>query len=632
MDTVTNVLLFVLLTPLVAAAVILLCGRQRGNLAAGVSVLAAGLVAAASLHLFFRTWGGEAEAVSLQWLSLGDFEIRLGFFLNGVSALMLFVVSFVGFWIHVFSLGYMKDDAAKARFFGGLSIFMFSMLGIVVAENLFMIFVFWELVGFSSYMLIGHYFQQEDARGAAKKAFIVNRVGDFGFLLGIILVFWTFGTTSLPQLAEAVAGNPSAVTTLMGLLLFCGVLGKSAQMPLHVWLPDAMAGPTPVSALIHAATMVAAGVFFLGRTVFLYTPDALEVIAWVGVITAVCAAIWAFAQTDIKKILAYSTLSQLGFMVAAFGLGTLFGLSQGGEQALYYGVGAALFHLTTHAFFKALLFLGSGSVIHACHHEQDIFKMGGLLRKMPITGITFAIGVIAIAGIPFVAAGFFSKDAILYVAYEQAQIPFVLLAATAVLTAAYMGRLFFIAFLGKARSDNAEHAHETSWVMWLPLVVLAVFSLGGGHLFFYPPTLQPMLAQMVPHPEGSVHTMLVIFSLIASLGGLLFALLFYGTGAKGDRLEQTARPVWALSRSLFGFDALYGFYVKRVQQRVADIVAFVDTLFINGLAVRGTAGLAGLGGILARSLQTGSLHGYVWWFFGGLILFWLYAVGAFLTF
>lgn len=631
MDTVTNILLLVLLTPLAGAGIIMLLGRQRGNLAAAVSVVAAGIVAAASLHLLFRTWNGEAEAITMQWLALGSFEIELGFFLNGVSALMLFVVGFVGFWIHVFSLGYMHDDAAKTRFFGGLSIFMFSMLGIVVAENLFMIFVFWELVGFSSYMLIGHYFQQEDARAAAKKAFIVNRVGDFGFLLGIILVFWTFGTTSLPQLADAVAGNPTAVSTLMGLLLFCGVLGKSAQMPLHVWLPDAMAGPTPVSALIHAATMVAAGVFFLGRTVFLYTPDALQVISWVGVVTAVCAAIWAFAQTDIKKILAYSTLSQLGFMVAAFGLGTLFGLSQSGEHALYYGVGAAMFHLTTHAFFKALLFLGSGSVIHACHHEQDIFKMGGLLRKMPITGLTFAIGVIAIAGIPFVAAGFFSKDAILFVAYEQARIAFMLLAATAVLTAAYMGRLFFIAFLGQPRSENAEHAHETSWVMWLPLVILAVLSIGGGHVFLYPPSLQPMLNQIVPHPEGSVHTMLIIFSLIASLGGLLFALLFYGTGAKGDRLEKTVRPVWALSRSLFGFDALYDFYVKRVQQRVADVVSFVDTLFINGLAVRGTAGLAGLGGILARSLQTGSLHGYVWWFFGGLILFWLYAAGVFLT-
>lgn len=632
MDTVNNILLLVLLAPLLSAGLIWVGGRHRGNLAASLSVAAAGLTLLASLHLLFRTWSGEPFAVTMEWLRFGDFAVSFGFFLNGVSALMLFIVSFVGFWIHVFSLGYMQGDAARARFFGGLSIFMFSMLGIVLAENLFMIFVFWELVGFSSYMLIGHYIHQEDARAAAKKAFIVNRVGDFGFLLGIILVYWTFGTTSLPELASAVGGEADGLTTLMGLLLFCGVLGKSAQMPLHVWLPDAMAGPTPVSALIHAATMVAAGVFFLARSVFLYTPEALQVISWVGVVTALCAAIWAFAQTDIKKILAYSTLSQLGYMVAAFGLGTLWGVGQDSDYALYYGVGAAMFHLTTHAFFKALLFLGSGSVIHACHHEQDIFKMGGLLRKMPITGLTFAIGVIALAGIPFIAAGFYSKDAILFVAYEQAPVAFAVLAFTAVLTAAYMGRLFFIAFLGEPRSKAAQEAHETSWVMWLPLVILAVFSIGGGHAWFYPPSLQPLLANWVPHPYGSLHTLLVVFSLVASLGGLAFALLFYGTGGRGDRLEQSARPLWALSRSRFGFDELYDFYVTRIQQRASDVVSFCDTLFINGLCVRGLAGIAGLGGILARSLQTGNLHTYVWWFFAGLILFWLYAAGTFLTF
>lgn len=632
MDTVANLLLLILLTPLVSAGLIWLLGRQRGALASVISLSAAAIICLAVLHLLFRTWDGEGFAVSMQWLQLGAFQLSLGFYLDLVSAIMLMVVGCVGFLIHLFSFGYMKDDAAKARFFGGLSIFMFSMLGIVVAENLFMIFIFWELVGFSSYMLIGHYIAQEDARSAAKKAFIVNRVGDFGFLLGIILVYATFGTTSLPELSALAAAQPETLTTVLGLLLFCGVLGKSAQMPLHVWLPDAMAGPTPVSALIHAATMVAAGVFFLGRTVFLFTPEALTVVTWVGVVTALSAAIWAFAQSDIKKVLAYSTLSQLGFMVAAFGLGTLWGMSQSSEYALYYGVGASMFHLTTHAFFKALLFLGSGSVIHACHHEQDIFKMGGLLRKMPITGFTFLIGVIAISGIPFVAAGFFSKDAILFVAKSQNQAAFIILTITALLTAIYIGRLFFITFLGKPRSESAEHAHETSWVMWLPLVVLAVFSILGGHAFAYPPVLQELIQNWVPHPQGADHTFLIITSLIASVAGLAIAFFFYGTGASGDRLQKLAPPLFAISRSRFYFDEIYNAYVRKVQQRLADITAFLDTLFIGGLCVRGLAGVAGLGGMVARSLQTGSMHAYVWWFFIGLILFWAFGAGLFLTF
>jgi NADH-quinone oxidoreductase subunit L len=291
---------------------------------------------------------------------------------------MLSIVGVVGLCVHVFSLGYMHDDAAKARYFGGLSIFMFSMIGIVLADNLFMMFIFWELVGFSSYFLINHWNEKASASDAAKKAFIVNRVGDFGFLLGIITCYWMNGTVNLSELA---AGH--VYSRLIPLLLFCGAVGKSAQLPLQVWLPDAMEGPTPVSALIHAATMVAAGIYMLCRINVLMVPDALAVIAWVGTLTALYAALCAITQRDIKKVLAYSTLSQLGYMVAAFGLGS---------------VGAAMFHLTTHAFFKALLFLGSGSVIFGCHHEQDIFRMGGLRTRMPVTFWTFTIAVAAIIG------------------------------------------------------------------------------------------------------------------------------------------------------------------------------------------------------------------------------------------
>lgn len=623
-----NIIQWILVTPLVGAGLIWIFGRRNGNMGMALSLLSAAIILVGSGVLLLNAWDGEAFLVTYPWLSLGALHLEMGFYLNRLSALMLFVVSFVGFWIHVFSVGYMKDDDGKGRFFGGLSIFMFSMLGIVLAENLFMMFVFWELVGFSSYMLIGHYLTQDDARMASKKAFIVNRVGDFGFLIGIILVYWTFGTTSLPQLAEIALEDPALSSTVIGLLLFCGVVGKSAQMPLHVWLPDAMAGPTPISALIHAATMVAAGVYFLGRTYFLYTPEALTVVTWIGVATAVCAAIWAFAQRDIKKILAYSTLSQLGYMVAAFGMGTLYGLAHGDSaHAALYGVGASMFHLTTHAFFKALLFLGSGSVIHACHHEQDIFKMGGLLRKMPVTGITFLAGVIAIAGVPYIGAGFFSKDAILYIAKMEMAVPFYLLVATALLTAMYMGRLFTVAFLGKPNSESAEHAKESPWTMTLPLVVLGIFSIGGGYAVLYPEVLREVMNNWVPHPHGADHTLMIGISGVASIGGLLLALGIYGMGSREDRLEKSAYPLYVFSRSRFYFDELYNAYIGKIQDRGAEILAFLDTFLIGGLAVRGSAGITGLFGILARASHTGNTGAYVWWFFAGLALFGAYAAG-----
>ena len=623
-------LAIILLTPLLAAGLIWAFARQRAGIAMTLSMAAAATILGFTSWLFFGLWNGQPYEVQAEWLRLGEFSLSIGFYLNSLSALMLFVVAFVGFWIHLFSIGYMKEDGARGRFFGGLSIFMFSMLGIVLANNLFMLFIFWELVGFSSYMLIGHYLQTREAAEASKKAFIVNRVGDFGFLIGIILTYWTFGTVSLSELAVVAQLRPDGVTTLAALLLFCGVLGKSAQMPLHVWLPDAMAGPTPISALIHAATMVAAGVYFLGRTVFLFTPEALQVIAWVGVVTAVCAAIWAFGQRDIKKILAYSTLSQLGYMVAGFGLGTLYGMTQGeSHSALYYGVGASMFHLTTHAFFKALLFLGSGSVIHACHHEQDIFKMGGLYRKMPFTTLTFAAGVIAISGVPYLASGFFSKDAILYLAKSASAPAFYLLTGTALLTALYMGRLFVVAFLGKANSESAERAHESSWTMVLPLVVLAVFSIGGGYAAMYPEHLRMIIEYWVPHPQGADHTLMIGISAIASIAGLVLAFLIYGPGSPRDNLEARLPPVFAIARSRFYFDEIYNGYIRLVQDRLANVMGFLDTFFISGLLVRGSAGLTGLLGIGARRMHTGAVTGYVWWFFFGLVLFGAYAGGLF---
>ncbi len=626
--------LFILLIPLASAAVIALFLRQQGALASWISTGAAAAIAVLSLQLIF---GGERFTASTEWLKFGDFTVSLGFKFDDLAALMLFVVSFVGFLIHVFSLGYMRDDQARARFFGGLSIFMSWMIGIVLADNLFMLFIFWELVGFSSWLLIGHWHEKVSASEAAKKAFIVNRIGDFGFLLGIVMCYWSNGTVNLTEL-----GHQHVYSTLIPLLLFCGAVGKSAQMPLQVWLPDAMEGPTPVSALIHAATMVAAGIYMLCRIEVLMVADALTVIMWVGTITALYAALCAVVQRDIKKVLAYSTLSQLGYMVAAFGLGSTL---QGGHDALLTdahdavigtasgfimlatGVGAAMFHLTTHAFFKALLFLGSGSVIIGCHHEQDIFKMGGLRKKMPVTFWTFTIGVLAIIGMPGLA-GFFSKDAILYLAMEKNTAVFAVLAFTAVLTSFYMVRLWKITFLGDARSDEAKHAHESGLSMTLPLILLAALSVAGGYSGVFA-KLAGKVAHLVPEAHGSAHTTILLVSLAVMVLGAGSAWFFYKS-ALTDSLEEKSRFAFSgLTWLKESFDRLYSYYVGKVQQRFAMLLNFLEQIFLAGLIIRGFAGFVGLIGYGARAFYTGSLHTYVYWFLLGAVLLWAFAAGIF---
>ncbi len=628
--TPTCIALITLLTPLVSAAIIALFLRKQGALASTVSVVAAAVVAAGALMLAF---GGHREAAvnaSVEWLKLGDFTLSLGIKFDDLAALMLSIVGVVGLAVHVFSLGYMHDDASKARFFGGLSIFMFSMIGIVLADNLLMIFIFWELVGFSSYVLINHYHEKASASDASKKAFIVNRVGDFGFLLGIVMCYWSNGTVNLTELGHFGETHSLVYSRLIPLLLFCGAIGKSAQMPLQVWLPDAMEGPTPVSALIHAATMVAAGIYMLCRIQVLMLPDALTVIMWVGAITALYAALCAITQSDIKKVLAYSTLSQLGYMVAAFGLGSLELVPSGKEGTLVVitaGVGAAMFHLTTHAFFKALLFLGSGSVIHGCHHEQDIFKMGGLKKKMPFTFITFTIGVAAICGLPFLS-GFFSKDAILHLAQEKNTAVFAILALTAVLTAFYMVRMWKLTFLGQPRSHEAEHAHEGGLSMTAPLFVLAVLALVGGyagHFFnIYGHAFDGVWSQ-IPFAEGAEPYITSIAILVVGAG----AALFFYKSATSDTLEEKAPAVFGfLSVVKASPDALYDWYVAKVQQRFAMLLEFIERIFLSGLIIRGiVSGTVGLIGIGARALHVGSLHAYVYWFLFGSALLWAYAAG-----
>ena len=619
--------IFVLILPLVSAAIIALFLRRSGGAAAAVSTLTAAAIAVISVMLALHN---ERFTASTEWMRLGGLVISLGFKFDDLAALMLVIVGIVGLCVHVFSLGYMHDDAAKARYFGGLSIFMFSMLGIVFADNLFMMFIFWELVGFSSYVLINHWHEKQSAADASKKAFIANRVGDFGFLLGIVMCYWLNGTVSLTELAAKGEAHTLVFSTLIPLFLFCGAVGKSAQLPLHVWLPDAMEGPTPVSALIHAATMVAAGIYMLCRINVLMVPAALDVIMWTGTATALYAALCAITQSDIKKVLAYSTLSQLGFMVAAFGLGSLSSTHLHGTEAhtvvIAAGVGAAMFHLTTHAFFKALMFLGSGSVIHGCHHEQDIFKMGGLRTRMPLTFWTFTIGVAAIIGFPYLA-GFFSKDAILYLAFEKNSAVFALLALTAVLTSLYMVRLWKLTFLGTPRSDHASHAHEGGLTLTLPLVLLAVLSLVAGYTAFYPNVFSDVFDH-IPEAHGSDHTVIFITSLGVMAVGASIGYFFYKSTPTDTLADKVPGLFAALSAFKNAFDGAYDYYVAKIQQRFALFVNFFEQIFLAGLIVRGLAGLVGLCGLGARALHVGNLNAYVYWFLFGLAALWLFATGV----
>ncbi len=619
--------IFVLILPLVSAAIIALFLRRSGGIAAAVSTLTAAAIAVIAVMLAL---GNARFTASYEWMRFGDFAISLGFKFDDLAALMLVIVGIVGLCVHVFSLGYMHDDAAKARYFGGLSIFMFSMLGIVFADNLFMMFIFWELVGFSSYVLINHWHAKQSASDASKKAFIANRVGDFGFLLGIILCYWLNGTVNLTELAAKGDAHTLVFSTLVPLLLFCGAVGKSAQLPLHVWLPDAMEGPTPVSALIHAATMVAAGIYMLCRINVLMVPDALTVIMWTGTATALYAALCAITQSDIKKVLAYSTLSQLGYMVAAFGLGSLAISHDMGGQAhkvvIAAGVGAAMFHLTTHAFFKALMFLGSGSVIHGCHHEQDIFKMGGLRTRMPLTFWTFTIGVAAIIGFPYLA-GFFSKDAILYLAFANNKAVFALLALTAVLTSLYMVRLWKLTFLGEPRSDHASHAHEGGLTLTLPLVLLAVLSLVAGYTAFYPKVFTKVF-DLIPVAHGADHTIIFITSLGVMIVGASIGYTFWKSTPTDTLADKVPGLFAGLTLLKNSFDRAYDYYVAKIQQRFALFVNFFEQIFLAGLIVRGLAGFVGLFGLGARALHVGNLNAYVYWFLLGLVALWLFATGV----
>lgn len=598
-ETMAQLLLFL---PLLTAACNLFFLSKRGNIAALVSTFAC----AATLVLAILLQG-EQVTFSYPWATVSEsFSINIGIILDNLSTRMMLVVTGIGLLVHLFSLGYMADDSAKARYFTGLSLFMFSMTGIVLSDNIVMTFIFWELVGFSSYLLIGHWFTKASAADAAKKAFITNRVGDFGFLAGIILLWSITGALNFSDL-QIPAGISTCLMTATMLCLFCGAVGKSAQFPLHVWLPDAMEGPTPVSALIHAATMVAAGVYMmvrfythLGEAAF--TATATQVITAIGAITALLAALMATQQNDIKRVLAYSTLSQLGYMVMAVGL-------LAGE--------AAMFHLYTHAWFKALLFLGSGAIIYACHHEQDIWKMGGLLSKMKGTALTFIIGTAALIAIPG-TSGFFSKESILNAALAKNPFYFWVGAGVALLTTFYMTRLVLVTFFGKARAEGASHAKEVGPVMLLPLIILAVLAVISGYA--------PIANTLVPYNGFEAEPFHMGTAVYASIGalviGIALAFFFYW---KKDAEPFANNPVAKLFRNKFYIDELYQkVFINGIQGVLAAIVDFIDQFLIRSLIVDGSGRVMKLIGRLCRCIQNGKVTTYAFIFgLGAIILLYL---------
>ncbi|MBI3313424.1 MAG: NADH-quinone oxidoreductase subunit L [Candidatus Omnitrophica bacterium] len=563
--------------PLAAFAINIFFGKRLGRNAAWVSILASLVSCAIALPIIADVaLGGHTLLKEATWLTLGTYELKFGYYINAPAASLLFVVTIIGTLIQIYSVGYMHDDARFSRFFAYLSLFMFAMLTLVIANNYILFFMAWEIMGLCSYLLIGFWFEKNSAANAAKKAFMTTRVGDVGFFLGMMTLFVTIGTLSFPELEHASkAAHGSAFLPLAAFLIFCGTIGKSAQFPLHVWLPDAMEGPTPVSALIHAATMVAAGVYLVARSFPLFeeVPQILSIVTTIGAITAFMAAFIALTATDIKKVLAYSTISQLGFMVTALGLG---------------GFAAGNFHLMTHAFFKALLFLGAGSVIHGTH-TQDIREMGGLFGKMKSTAFTFLIGTLAIAGIPPLA-GFWSKDEILVAAYKpETMAIFWILVVTAFMTSFYMFRLTFLTFFGKLRNHKI-HAHESPAVMTLPLWVLAIGSIVVGlpgspwaHHWF-----QSFIVG--GHHSGGEPTsgnFVIITSLAVGFGGLFFAALFYLTNlGLPEKVAGLFKPLYVASQNKFWFDEIYNAIIVRPFLALSRALFGFDQKVIDG-AVNG---------------------------------------------
>ncbi len=572
------------------------------------------------LVLFFQLGSLPEESRAIEttlfsWISVGTLNIPLAFRLDALNALFVLVITGIGSLIHIFTIGYMAHDEAPAKFFAYLNLFCAFMLVLVLGSSLPVLFLGWEGVGLCSYLLISYWYTDPDKASAGKKAFIVNRIGDLGFLLGMFLIFTTFGTLDFAALKEVVAQTtPSAhIVTIICVLLFVGCTGKSAQLPLFVWLPDAMAGPTPVSALIHAATMVTSGIYLVSRVSFLYTlsHDAMMLMAVVGGVTALFAATIAVAQNDIKKVLAYSTVSQLGLMFLACGVGSF---------------GAGIFHVITHACFKGLMFLGAGSVIHGMHEEQDIMKMGGLRHHMPKTFLVFAAGWLAICGIP-PFSGFFSKDEVLWHAYSSSHggtFLWALGALTALLTAFYMTRLFVLVFLGHSRSK--EHAHESSAVMVVPLQILAVLATTAGligipHLSWLGHWLMPIVGH-VHLREGvaeSSEWVFMISSTIVAAGGIAAAFAVYSNLKTAEGLRARFKTIHTVLANKWYVDEFYeALFVKPIAAISDFLWKFFDVKIIDKIVLSfGT--VTNQSGALARGIQTGSTQLYAFMMLVGFV-------------
>ena len=672
-NAIINISLFILFLPLLGFIVTLLLGKKVKSIYLfEVAILTLTLIA--SIYVAFAKLSyfiDDKIIAEIQWFRLSDtISFKLGFLIDNITVLMLFVVALISGLVHYFSIAYMKGDERYNRYFAYLGIFTFSMNGIVLTHNILMMYIFWELVGLSSYLLIGFWFEKKSASDAGKKAFIVNRIGDIGMFAGILILYLTYNTFSFDQIFSSIAAghlpfNSDFWLTITGILLFMGAIGKSAQFPLHVWLPDAMEGPTPVSALIHAATMVAAGVYLTIRIFGLLTADAMMFIAVIGMLSAFIPATIALTQNDIKKVLAYSTVSQLGYMVMALGVGAY---------------KFAFFHLVTHAFFKACLFLGSGSVIHAMHHEQDIRNMGGLRKKLPLTYATFLISSLAISGIPL-TSGFLSKDGILASSYAFASLTGHWLFPTvgflvALLTAFYMFRLIIITFHGEPKDHHKfEHAHESPFVMAMPLAVLATLSI----FIFYTPNpfsadqgwffnkwintpvlsapnqtrfdfMQSNPQEITNSAHGEItysevyteamhaaHYPAMILSLIMALSGILIAFLFYQwKKVDVEKLTNSLKPLYTFSLNKWYFDELYdktfvagtiglskflGWFDLKIIDGIVNgaaeltrmfsfFIGAFDRIVVDGL-VNLTAYISGFIGLIFRRVQTGKVQTYL---------------------
>ena len=607
------------LIPLLPLASFLILGmfghwiRDKAHL---VAVPAIVLSLGISILAFFDVAGGHHSTIRLYtWLISGMLDVHIGLSIDRLTSVMLLLVNTVSALVHVYTIGYMQGEPGYARFFSYIALFTFSMLMLVLADNFLQLFVFWEAVGLCSYLLIGHWYERQSAVAAATKAFVVNRVGDFGFMLGLLLVFTTFdsldyatafanvgpATAQVMNILEPVGGSFEVSTiTVICLLLFMGAIGKSAQFPLHVWLPDAMEGPTPISALIHAATMVTAGVFMVARLAPLYnaSPTAMSVVAIVGAITMVLGATIALTQTDIKRVVAYSTMSQLGYMMMACGLGAY---------------AAGIYHLMTHGAFKALLFLGCGSVIIALHHEQDMRRMGGLKDRLPITYWTFLIGSLALAGFPL-TAGFFSKDDVLVSAWAAGPLGQVLSmfgVLTALLTAFYSFRLVFVTFWGPSRVDqqHAAHVHEPSPTMTVPLVILAVLSIATGYVGI-PEFLAPVFeGGDGAHGGGAMGIMLLATAMgLLGIGGAYYAYVLHPS--LPDRWAHQWRTAYEWSFHKWYFDEAYDRSIVRPTFTVAaELWKRIDVAVIDG-AVNGVARAIAWCAWFLRLVQSGQTQHY----------------------